>query len=351
MQALYQLALDPIQETAADLNSYGFRKGRCCQDAMEQLFKVLSKRYSARWILEGDIKGCFDHISHDWLMKNVSMDKAVLKQFLKAGFVFRERLFPNEEGTPQGGVISPTLANIALNGLERLIRKQFGINSKVNVVRYADDFVVTAPTEEGAREAESTVRKFLAERGLELSAEKTKITQIGEGFDFLGWNFRKYKEKLLIKPSKASLASVKGRIKDIVLTRGKALSQDDIIDGLNPVLRGWTNYHRSSVAKKTFVYLEWYVFAVLMTWAVHRHDNKSKRWIADRYWHRKGTRKWVFRTKDRELIDVPSIEIIRHTKVKSTMNPYTDTEYFEKRRISGKGTKLERGFRDKSIAM
>jgi len=159
-QALYQMALDPVQEATADPNSYGFRKGRCCQDAMEQLFRMLSKRTSATWVLEGDIRGCFDRISHDWLMKNIPMDNTILKRFLKADFVFKEMMFPNEEGTPQGGVISPTLANMALNGMERLIREHFGKNSSVNVTRYADDFVVTCPTREKAEEAKNILASF-----------------------------------------------------------------------------------------------------------------------------------------------------------------------------------------------
>lgn len=352
MQTLYLMALDPVQEAAADPNSYGFRKGRCCQDAREQLFILLSKKTSPQWILEGDIKGCFDHISHGWLMKNIPMDKTVLKRFLKAGFVYRERLFPNEEGTPQGGAISPTLANMTLNGMESLIREHFGKGSMVNLVRYADDFVVTAPTKEKAEEAKSILIPFLAERGLELSEEKTKAVHISEGFDFLGWNFRKYRNGvLLIKPSKESVKAVMEKVKDAILTKGKALSQDDIIDRLNPILRGWTNYHRSSVAKRTFGWVDTYMFRTLMRWALRRHPGKGKRWAADRYWHRKDTRKWVFCTDERELLDVQNVKIRRHIKARSDMNPYIDTEYFGQRRKSGRGMRSERGFRDKSIAM
>jgi RNA-directed DNA polymerase len=352
MQALYLTALDPVQETTADPNSYGFRKGRCCQDAMAQLFILLSRKTSAQWVLEGDIKGCFDNISHDWLMENIPMDKPTLRQFLKAGYVFKERLFPNEEGTPQGGVISPTLANMALNGMERLLRGHFGKGSMVNLVRYADDFVVTTPSKEKAEEAKRILEPFLTERGLELSAEKTRIVHIDDGFDFLGWNFRKYRNgKILIIPSEDSLRSVKAKVKEIILTKGKALSQDDIIRNLNLLLRGWSNYHRVSVAKKTFAELGNYVFQTLRRWALHRHRKKGKRWVADRYWHRKGARRWVFCTKDRELFNMHDVKITRHIKARNDMNPYIDGEYFDLRRSSGRGMKRERGFRDKSIAM
>jgi RNA-directed DNA polymerase len=351
MQALYLMALDPVQEATADPNSYGFRKGRCCQDAGEQLFRVLSRKMDATWVLEGDIKGCFDHISHNWLIQNTPMDKTILKQFLKAGFVFNERLFPNEEGTPQGGVISPTLANITLNGMEKLLREQFKKGSKVNMTRYADDFVVTSPSKETAEVVKGILVPFLAERGLMLSDEKTTIVHINEGFDFLGWNFRKYRNgKLIIKPSKDSIRSVRKKIKDVVLTRGKALTQDEMIGILNPILRGWANYHRSSVAKRTFSGIRAYMFEILWKWALYRHGNKGKRWVINRYWQRRGARKWVFCTESQELLNVSDIRIVRHTKVKGITNPYIDTAYFERRK-SARGVKIERGFRDKSIAM
>lgn len=212
MQALYALALDPVSETTADTKSFGFRKGRCAQDACEYIFTALSRRNSPQWVLEGDIKGCFDHISHDWLIEHIPMDKSVLKQFLKAGFIFERELFPTDEGTPQGGVISPILANMALDGMQKVLSDRFHTNRlgkvdlrfknahKVNLVRYADDFIVTAATKEIAVEAKEIVRDFLQTRGLELSEEKTVITHIDDGFDMLGWTFRKFKGKLIVKP-------------------------------------------------------------------------------------------------------------------------------------------------------
>lgn len=221
MQALYALALEPVAETTADGKSFGFRKGRCAQDACEYLFNALSRKHiSPKWVLEGDIKGCFDHISHDWLLANIPMDKNILKQFLKAGFIYQRELFPTEEGTPQGGIISPILANMTLDGIEKKLVERFHTNAlgkvdlrfknahKVNFVRYADDFVVTAATPELALEAKELIREFLAERGLELSDEKTVVTNIDDGFDFLGWNFRKYNEKLIIKPSKKAVKAM-----------------------------------------------------------------------------------------------------------------------------------------------
>src|SRR4051794_29840839 len=192
MQALYLLALDPIAETTADPNSYGFRKERSCADAIEQCHIVLANRNAAAWILEGDIKACFDQISHDWLLAHVPMDRAILRKWLQAGYMDRHVFHDTEAGTPQGGIISPVLANLALDGLEQRLREQHPAASaksrqaQVNLVRYADDFIITSRTKERLeREVKPLVEQFLRERGLELSPEKTRITPLEDGFDFL----------------------------------------------------------------------------------------------------------------------------------------------------------------------
>ena len=213
MQALYLLALDPIAETVADMSSYGFRKERSCADAIAGCFDALRKRVSPQWILEGDIKGCFDNISHKWIIDNIPTDKLILRKWLKAGFIENNSLFPTEAGTPQGGIISPVLANMTLDGLETLLNAKFKrtgnktrFNPMVHLVRYADDFVITGSTKELLEnEIKPLVEEFLASRGLVLSQKKTRITHIEEGFDFLGQNVRKYNGKLLIKPSKKNV--------------------------------------------------------------------------------------------------------------------------------------------------
>lgn len=220
MQALYAMALDPIQEATADPNSYGFRKGRSCQDARCQIQLMMNKTKSPDWVLEGDIKGCFDNFSHDWMLENIPMDRKILTQFLKAGYVFEERLFPSETGIPQGGVISPVLANMVLNGMEKLV----STIPKAHLIRFADDFVVTSPSKESAEKIKALIIPFLQERGLELFAEKTLITHIDDGLDFLGWNFRKFKVQkrrfLRIQPSKRSIESIKKTVHETVLKHG-----------------------------------------------------------------------------------------------------------------------------------
>src|SRR5262245_25215957 len=192
MQALHLLALEPVAESQADRNSYGFRPYRSTADAMMQCFTVLAQKQSAPWILEGDIQACFDRISHEWLEAHIPMDSSILRKWLAAGYIEKEVFHPTEAGTPQGGIASPSLANMTLDGLEHVALKAAPRAAKIHVARFADDFIVTAASREVLeQQVKPTIEAFLRTRGLELSAEKTKITHIDEGFDFLGWHFRK----------------------------------------------------------------------------------------------------------------------------------------------------------------
>ncbi len=338
MQALYALSLVPIAETTADTRSFGFRKGRCCQDACEYIFTNLAKTNSAKWVLEGDIKGCFDHISHEWLLANIPMDKSVLKQFLKAGFVFERELFPTEEGTPQGGVISPILANMTLDGIQKALYDRCHTNRlgkedirfknahKVNFIRYADDFIVTAATKEIAEEAKQIVSQFLKGRGLELSEDKTVITHITDGFDMLGWTFRKFNGKLIVKPSKKSIKSFVVSLSDTIRNHAKAWEQEVLIEKLNKQIRGWANYHQSVCASEAFAHIDYVLYELLWQWAKRRHPHKGQWWISTRYWQRKGNRNWVFSTENKGLLRVDHIPIVRHIKIRLDTNPFIDTD-------------------------
>jgi len=344
MQALHLLALEPIAETTGDPNSYGFRPERSTADAAAQCFGVLSRKANAEWVLEGDIQGCFDTISHDWLIANIPMDKAILQKWLKAGYVYQNELFPSHAGTPQGGIISPVLANMTLDGLEAMLAKKFPdakwTARKMRVVRYADDFIITGCSKEWLEnEVRPAVAEFLAERGLVLSPEKTKITHIGDGFDFLGWNLRKYNGKLLIKPSKANIRAHLAKLREVIKTN-KAIKQVNLIGLLNPILRGWANYHSHVVAKKVFNQVDSEVWIMLWRWAVRRHPRKGTRWVKDRYFKVRGSRRWVFSTvekyadgKAREytLLKESDTPIVRHIKIKAAANPHDPNwdEYFE----------------------
>lgn len=360
MQALYLMALDPVTETTADANSYGFRKYRSTADAIDALHRWLSRDCSAQWILEGDIKGCFDHISHEWLLDNVRIDKLILEKWLKSGVVFNKLLQPTVEGTPQGGIISPTLANATLDGMERMLKAKYKGSyiggrlyyPKVNCVRYADDFIVTADKRETLEEIKRMLIGFLGERGLTLSEEKTRITHISEGFDFLGFNVRKYNGTLLIKPSYKSQKRFTEKLHEVVLGKNKTVAQQKLIEDLNPVLRGWGNYYSGVVSETTFSKIDHILTYQLKRWSYRRHTNKSRRWIKDKYFIKVGNRDWIFgfRYKDceketifalRRLADIP---IRRHVKVKCEANPYDPTwdAYFLKRKQKSSRTRTSR---------
>ena len=348
MQTLYALALEPVAEVTADTHSFGFRKGRCAHDACEQAFIIFAKKDSATWILDADIEGCFDNISHEWLLENIPMDKNVLKQFLKSGFIHNGELFPTFAGSPQGGAISSLLANMTLDGLDKLIEDRYHRSAKgnvsnflrskakVNLVRYADDLVVSAKTREIAEDTKELISQFLSERGLALSEEKTAIIHIDDGFDFLGWTLRKFKGKLIIKPSKKSIKALVSKLSDIVLREGKSHTQDVIIIRLNQVLRGWLNYHRHVVASKSFSLLDNTLFHILDRWARRRHPNKGRRWVKDRYWHTLGGNNWRFMTQDNLLINAAAVPVTRHPKLCISKNPFLDPEYFRTRSQYGK---------------
>ena len=334
MQTLYLLALQPIEETLGDKNSFGFRKNRSCQDACERIFMSLSHKTDPEWILEGDIKGCFDNISHEWIMENIFMDKDILRQFIKAGYIYQKKLFPNSKGAAQGGAISPTIANITLDGLEETIYNKIrsksrkkGYICKPRFIRYADDFIVAGDSIETLEEVKTIIKNFLQERGLELSDEKTVITHISKGFDFIGWNFRKYKDKLIIKPSKKNIKGIKNKIATTI-KENIAIKQSELIEKLNPIIIGWSNYHQGVCAKETFNKLDEHVYWQLSCWAKKRHSNKTKKWRLFRYWHKIESRKYVFAENDSMLKRFSDTPIVRHYWLNTSKNPYTDESYF-----------------------
>lgn len=355
MQALWKLALEPIAETLADPNSYGFRPERSTADAIEQCVIALAQRTCARWLLEADIRSCFDNFSHSWLMKHIPMDKVVLCQWLKAGYVDEGLLFETQAGTPQGGVISPVIANMALDGLEAAIHASVTHwrarrEAKLNVIRYADDFVVTGASKEVLEsKVLPTIRRFLADRGLELSEEKTRITHITDGFDFLGQNVRKYGDQLLTKPAKKSIKSLLDKVRDIVKGNANA-TQAALIHQLNPVIRGWAMYHRHAAAKATFSSVDSHIWHMLFRWALRRHTTKGARWVLRRYFRPLRGKAWVFATKGSvagvnaraEIFRAPTLAIRRHVKIPGACTPFDPewSAYRTRRRAAQRSVNL-----------
>ena len=347
-QALYQLALDPVAETMLDPNSYGFRRERGTADAIGQCFCCLAKTCSPEWILEGDIHACFDEISHEWMLKHVWMDTGMLRKWLVAGYIEQGAFHLTDQGTPQGGIISPVLANLTLNGLERTLREKYpsgtrkGKRAKVNLIRYADDFIITGSSKELLeQDIKPLVACFLRERGLTLSDEKTVITHIADGFDFLGQAVRKHHDKLIITPSKKNYAAFMENVRDTV-RQAKAMSPAQLIGQLNPIIRGWANYHRHVCSKRTFERADKDIFHCVWRWAKRKHPKKSSQWVAQKYFMPPKGRKWTLNAmaeeqdgtvKNLQLFRASSVRIQRHVKIKADANPYDPhwEPYFEAR--------------------
>ncbi len=342
MQALYKLALAPVAETIADKNSYGFRESRSCADAIQAAFMDLSKPNSATWVLEGDIKGCFDNISHEWMIRNIPIDKVILKKWLKAGYVENGITYASRKGTPQGGIISPTFSNMTLDGLEEAVHGAVPWRSRVNFVRYADDFIITGKSKRLLEEnVKPVVEKFLVERGLELSQEKTVITYIKKGFTFLGQTFRKHGRVLHITPSEEGVLALIQKLGTLIRKHVSA-PMPALIKKLNQTLRGWGNYHRHVVASEAFSRIDSYVYEQLWRMLRRRHSNKSKKWLSKKYWSASGL-KYVFAVRTKlpngqmkiyQVLRVCSIGIRRHRKIKAAANPYLPEygAYFWQRR-------------------
>lgn len=342
MQALHLLALEPVMETEADKNAYGFRPKRSCADAIAQCFIALARKTSASWILEGDIRACFDRLSGKWLEDNILTDKVILSKWLTAGYMEGKALHPTFNGVPQGGVISCAILVLALKGFEETIKSVASQKDKVHVIAYADDFVITGATKTVLEDKVlPVVVAFLKERGLELSTEKTKITHVDDGFDFLGFNVRKYKGKLLIKPSKGNTKVFLDKIR--LLIKSKAtVKTEEIIRHLNPRIRGWANYYRHVVAKATFNYVDDCIFKALMRWIKRRHPEKNAQWRNKKYFRTQGMRRWIFSVKVKnkkgdysflDLFTASQLPIRRHVKIRAEANPYDPqyVEYFSER--------------------
>lgn len=339
MQALHLLALEPVAETRADKNAYGFRPKRSTADAIQQCFTTLAKKTSSTWILEGDIQACFDSLSGTWLEANIPMDKTLLTKWLRAGYIEKRTLHPTFHGVPQGSVISPCILVLALSGLEEAVKSATSRKDKVNVISYADDFVITGASREVLEnKVMPVVVAFLKERGLELSLSKTKLTHIDDGFDFLGFNVRKYKGKLLIKPSKKNIKSFLDMIRKLI-KRNATVATEVLISQLNPKMRGWANYFCHKVAKETFKYVDYSIFQALRRWIKRRHPKKSAEWKRNKYFRSQGLRNWIFsttivnkegKTDFLDLFSMSNVPIRRYVKIRAEATPYDPqfTEYF-----------------------
>ena len=362
-QALVKIALEPEWEARFEANSYGFRPGRSCQDAIQAIYNSI--RYLDKYVLDADLSKCFDRINHKALLEKLGTFpklKRCINAWLKAGIMDGSKLFPTKEGVPQGGVLSPLLANIALHGLEKKIKEAFPPSIKQDgktylwkpeVIRYADDFVILHRDFNALQRAQEIAAEWLKGMGLEMNTSKTHITHTlneyeGDiGFNFLGFHVQHYprgktkctrntKGELLgfsanIKPSKEAQKRFLRKVACIIDTF-KTAPQEALISKLNPVIRGWGKYFSGVVSKEIFNKLDMLIFQKLRAWAFRRHPNKNRTWIVNKYW-RLETGKWMFGCNDfQKLFKLSDIPIVRHVKVKSTRSPYDgDFVYWSKR--------------------
>ena len=351
VQEILRIALDPIVEYRYNGNSHGFRPKRSCQDAMSQLFLKLAKKDRPRYVLEGNIKGCFGGIKHEHIIETLDewlvpkWATATISKILKTDVFHNGEVYDSETGTPQGGVITPLLANVALTTLDDFCNK-FGTKKSNPIVRYADDFVIVCKSEPEAKQVKEEIAEHLLNKvGLTLSEEKTKITHIYKGFDFLGFNFRKYKTEmkggkvkytLSIRPQKEKVNNLLEECKEI-LDSYKTATQEKMILLLTPKLVGWAMYYRHVVATRTFSRIDGKLWDKLYRWAKRRHPNKSKGWIMNKYFQRTSERKshFVDRETNTKIPTLGKIPMKRFVEVNNEYRVYDGDsktlEYWNKR--------------------
>jgi RNA-directed DNA polymerase len=352
LQGLVKQALEPEWEARFEANSYGFRPGRSCHDAIGQIYSSINKK--PKYVLDADIAKCFDQIDHNRLLEKLNTFPGIrrqVKSWLRAGYFLNHQWEPTHAGTPQGGVISPLLANIALHGLETAIRIAYNPNinaakqSELGIIRYADDFVVLHKDYEVLRRCKQAAVDFLSDIGLELKPEKTRIAhtleRLGEekpGFNFLGFNVRQYRLgkhqckqgfKTLIKPQKEKVQAHHQKLCDIIV-KMRATPQAALIGKLNPIIKGFSNYYRAVVSKETFTRIDHLLDWNLRKWGKHRHAQRTLKWVHERYWRRIQNGDYdadTFATsqegkKPTWLESHARTPIVRHEKIKGTKSPF-----------------------------
>ena len=353
-QALVKFALEPEWEAKLEPNSYGFRPGRSVHDAIGAVFQATCLK--AKYVLDADIEGCFNNIAHPPLLDKLQTYPAMrrtIKGWLKAGVLMDGAWTATERGSPQGGVVSPLLALVALHGLETAITTAFPKHDRPQVVVYADDFVVLHPTRAGVEKAQQIGEEWLSGIGLHLKTSKTRIGHTlhaidgRAGFEFLGFSIRHYPQgktrsgragqkrrpyKMFIRPSTDAIKRHHQALRDVVRAH-KAAPQTALLVQLNPVIRGWTMYYRTVVAKRIFASCDYHLMATLKHWAGRRHNHKSMRWVFEKYWRRSATGRLEFATPDGlHLVHHADLPIRRHVKVRGTASPYDgDLVYWAQR--------------------
>ncbi|KNH15262.1 reverse transcriptase [Priestia megaterium] len=360
-QNIVKLALEPQWEVHFESISYGFRPKRSCHDAVTAIFMKINARSKKKWIFEGDFKGCFNNLNHDYIMKQIRdfPAKETVQKWLEAGFIDNDVFNTTEFGAPQGGIVSPLLANIALHGMEDEIgvkyrsktKKKTGnicyeVSDTKSVIRYCDDFVILCENKEEAESMYEKLKPYLTKRGLELASDKTRVTHISEGFDFLGFHFKHYptnKEKgrlwkIIIKPNKKSQSKMIEKVREC-FKRNQGGNVAHLISELNPIIRGYANYWCHQVSKKLFAKMDNYIWSKVKRFLRRLHPKKSWKWIIKQYFHPdiygQSQNNWLLTDPSRkyQLIQMAWTPIVRHEMIKYKNSPFDSnlTDYYQKR--------------------
>ena len=379
-QAVMKNALEPSWEAKFERHSYGFRPGRSCHDAIEQCHARLNKQCKDEWVLDADIRGAFDNISHEFILKAIGEipGRELIKQWLKAGYVESQVFHETKSGTPQGGIISPLLANIALDGIDHLLAGFYKVRiyystpkakrqrttkqklSRYGFIRYADDFIVTAETKEDIEGIIPILKQWLAERGLELNEEKTNVVRVEDGFNFLGFKIQQFRGSCLTIPQKEKVKAFLQEIR-YWLKAHKHTSQEAVIKYLNPIIRGFGNYYKHGTSKQVFSYIDSQIWKILWKWSLSRHPEKGKKWVARKYYRTINRRKWQFsaevtdrrgKKEAKAIFRLMDILIERHVKVKDTASPDNPllTKYWKDRQTTYGKTYWEKGSKYYTVA-
>ena len=336
MQCLYAFALDPIAESWGDRKSYAYRKGRSTFDMNEHIKNSLSGENAPEWVFIGDIRKCYENISHDWIMKNIPMSQYVLKQFLEAGYVFAGEMFPMDTGIGIGCSISPIIANMTLDGMQdyvysRLYPEGGEIDyANGNMVRYADDVLFTARTRETAQRIRDIVAEFLNERGLELSIEKCRIVNINETFDFMSRTYFKRNGQVFTKPSTPAMERFMTTMRETI--ENYTGSQKSLIEKINQKIDGWATYHKTGEADFEFRKMDIYINALLLDLSESKHPKWPREKVIDKYFmlDAKGRHRYALPNKKEVMVKALGDTIlINYFPAKTKFNPYIDLEYLE----------------------
>lgn len=331
MQGLWLLAVDPVVEVLADAHSYGFRKNRSSNDVAKDINERLGFDRGNVWVLRTDVKECFDHLSHEWLLKHAPMNKRILRRILKCGYIYDGLYFPTPEGMPQGGVLSPVMTTLILSGFEQVLQDKYS-ESRVEMIRYVDDLLFSADNAAVLHDVLADLQEFLAVRGLEISEKKTFIRHISEGVDFIGWHVERDGNHLAWRPSEVAVSEMLHRVEGIISHAGKWTAKR-LIAKLNGIVIGWGNYHAYLCTADAFIEVDSCLSDMLWKWALIRHPTHTASWIYHHYWHTvPGHTHKMFSSDEAVLLRFADVSVSTPEVLDVSKNPYIERQYFRGRK-------------------